>query len=180
MVMALLATLFSANAGGVLRVIYPEPYQAGSGALGWVAFGMLAFGMIYVLTTIISASGRPKVSLLIGVVTLITSAALNALLIPRLGLTGAGLATTLAMFAGAGVGVAYLLKRFGALIPPLSLARIAAASALLYALSLAYAPASRALIVVKLAALCLLYVILLIASREVGRDELRLIQRVIR
>jgi stage V sporulation protein B len=180
MIMALLATLFSANAASVLHVIYPDPYQASSGALGWVAFGMLAFGLLYVLTTIISASGRPTVSLIIGVVTLAASAALNALLIPRAGLTGAGLATTLAMFIGAGIGIVYLLTRFGALIPPLSLARIAACSAIIYALSLAYTPASKSLIVVKLAALCLLYVIALMASREIGGDELRLVQRVVK
>jgi stage V sporulation protein B len=180
MIMALLATLFSANAASVLRIVYPDSYQAGSGALGFVAFGMLAFGLIYVLTTIITASGRPTISLMIGVVTLGASAALNALLIPRLGLTGAGLATTIAMFAGAGVGGAYLLTKFGALIPPLSLARIAACSAAVYALSLTYAPTSKVLVAVKLAALGLLYVAGLIASREVGRDELRLIQRVVK
>lgn len=180
MVMALLATVFSANAAGVLRVIYPDPYQAGSGALGWVAFGMLGFGLIYVLTTIISASGRPRISLLIGVVTLVASAALNALLIPRAGLAGAGLATMLAMFIGAGIGIGYLFKQFGALIPPLSLARIAGCSAIVYGLSLAYTPPSKGLMVVKLAALCLLYVIGLIASREVGSNELRLLERVMK
>jgi stage V sporulation protein B len=180
MIMALLATLFSANAASVLRVIYPDPYQASSGALGWVAFGMLAFGLIYVLTTIISASGRPTVSFTIGVVTLAASAALNALLIPRLGLTGAGLATTLAMFIGAGIGGGYLLNRFGALIAPLSLARIGGCSAIIYALSLAYTPASKPLVIAKLAVLGVLYIIVLVASREVGRDELRLLQRVMK
>lgn len=180
MIMALLATLFSANAGGVLRVIYPDAYQAGSGALGWVAFGMLAFGLVYVLTTIISASGRPMVSLMVGVVTLAASAGLNALLIPRLGLAGAGLATTLDMFIGAGIGAGYLLARFGALIPAYSLARIIGCSAVIYALSLCYAPASKVMIVAKLAALGVLYIVLLIASREIGREELRLVQRVIK
>ncbi|HEY9233292.1 MAG TPA: oligosaccharide flippase family protein [Blastocatellia bacterium] len=180
LIMALLATLFSANAAGVLRVIYPDPYQASSGALGWVAFGMLAFGMIYVLTTIISASGRPAVSLVIGVVTLAASAALNAALIPRLGLTGAGLATALAMFTGAGIGIGYLLRRFGALMPKRSLARIASASAIVYGLSLVYAPATKMMIVMKLAALGLLYVAVLIVTREVGRGELQLIRRVLK
>ncbi|MFL6277052.1 MAG: lipopolysaccharide biosynthesis protein [Blastocatellia bacterium] len=180
MIMAGLATLFSANAASVLRVIYPEAYQAGSGALGWVAFGMLAFGLLYVLTTIISASGRPAISLVIGVVTFAASAGMNALLIPRAGLVGAGLATTVAMFVGAGIAAAYLLKRFGALMPPLSLARIAACSAFIYALSLAYTPTSKAMIVIKLALLGLLYVAGLIASREVGRGELQLIQRVLK
>jgi O-antigen/teichoic acid export membrane protein len=180
MIMALLATLFSANAAGVLRVIYPDPYQASSGALRWVAFGMLAFGLVYVLTTIISASGRPRVSLIIGVVTLAASAALNAVLIPRLGLTGAGLATTLAMTVGATAAGGYLLRRFGAMIRPRSLARIVTVSVVIYALALAYTPASKVMIVIKLAALCLAYVIGLMVSREIGIDELQLIRRMIK
>jgi O-antigen/teichoic acid export membrane protein len=180
MIMAVLATLFSANAGSMLRFIFPASYQAGSGALGWVAFGMLAFGLIYVLTTIISASGRPAVSLLVGGVTLVVSAILNWLLIPRLGLTGAGMATTLAMFIGAASGAGYLLAKFRALISVLSLARITICSALIYALSLVFVPASKPLIVAKLAVLGLLYIILLVVSREIGRNELALIRRVIK
>ena len=65
-------------------------------------------------------------------------------------------------------------------MPPLSLARIAACSAFIYALSLAYTPTSKAMIVIKLALLGLLYVAGLIASREVGRGELQLIQRVLK
>jgi stage V sporulation protein B len=93
MIMALTATLFSSCASGVLRVIYREAYQAGSSALRIVAFGMLFFGMLYVVTTIISASGQPRTSLLLGVITLVLSAGLNALLIPTLGLAGAAAAT---------------------------------------------------------------------------------------
>src|SRR6185369_4151006 len=100
MIMALTATLFSANASEVLRVIYREAYQAGAGALSIVAFGMLFFGLLYVLTTIISASGHPRVSLLVGVVTLGASVVLNAVLIPRFGLVGAASATTVSMLVG--------------------------------------------------------------------------------
>ena len=180
MIMALLAALFSANANGVLRVIYPVQYQTGSGALRWVAFGMLAFGMIYVMTTIISASGRPAVSLIIGAATLVASAGLNFLLIPRFGLAGAGLATTLAMLAGAAMSGGYLLAKFRALIRPLALVRIGVATAAAYLMSLGYTPNSRALIVVKLAVISVAYIALLVACREVGREEMSLIRRILR
>ncbi|HXG66156.1 MAG TPA: oligosaccharide flippase family protein, partial [Blastocatellia bacterium] len=93
MIMALVATLFSANAGEVMHVIYPQAYQTGSGALAVVAYGMLLFGMLHVATTIISASGRPVASLIVGALTLAASAALNAMLIPRYGLVGAAIGT---------------------------------------------------------------------------------------
>jgi O-antigen/teichoic acid export membrane protein len=179
-IMALTASLFSANAGEVLRVIYPGDYQAGSDALAIVAFGMLFFGLLYVITTIISASGRPTVSLMIGAATLATSAALNAALIPALGLRGAAIGTTAAMLFGAIAGGAYLLVKFGALILPLSLARITASSALVYLASLLFTPTSRVLIVIKLAGLSLLYLVSLVVSKEVGRSELEMLKKVLK
>lgn len=180
MIMALTASLFSANASEVLRVIYPDQYQTGSGALSIVAFGMLFFGLLYVITTIISASGRPTVSLLIGVVTLATSAALNAALIPNYGLRGAALGTTAAMLVGAICGATYLLVNFGALMPKSSFARIATCAAMVYAASFAVIPTSRAMIVLKLAALSAIYFAGLLVSREIGRGDLEAVKKVIK
>ena len=50
----------------------------------------------------------------------------------------------------------------------------------MYGLSLVYAPATKSMIVMKLAALGLLYVAVLIVTREVGRGELQLIRRVLK
>lgn len=180
MMMAVVATLFSANAKAVLSVAYPADYQAGSGALSVVAFGMLFFGMLYVLTTMISASGQPKVSLLIGALTLAASILLNYFLIPVYGLTGAGAATTVAMLLGVIVAALYLLVKFQVLMPLLSAVRIIGCAALVYAASLGFATTSKMLIVVKLLALGLLYVAGLIVSRELGRDELSALQRILK
>ncbi|HKP86568.1 MAG TPA: oligosaccharide flippase family protein [Blastocatellia bacterium] len=178
MIMALLATLFSANAGGVMSVIYPEAYKSGAVALGIVAFGMLFFGLFYVMTTIISASGRPKVSLIIGALTLAASAGSNALLIPRYGIRGAAIATTASMLLGVLAGGGYLIAKFNALVPGLSLLRIAFCAGAVYAASLAFAPDSKLLIIGKLIVLSLVYVALLAVSREIGRDDLAALKKV--
>ncbi|HLF83180.1 MAG TPA: oligosaccharide flippase family protein [Blastocatellia bacterium] len=180
MVMALTATLFSSCASGVLRVIYRETYQAGSPALRIVAFGMLFFGLLYVITTIISASGQPKISLLLGVITLVLSTALNALLIPSHGLAGAATATTVSMLAGTVLAGAYLWRRFRTLMSVASAARIAACAGVTYAASLLFSPASKLLTIAQLIALSVAYVIALIVSGELGRDDLRLMARVVR
>jgi stage V sporulation protein B len=183
MIMALTATLFSANAREVLQVIFPtEPYdyRAGAGALAVVAFGMLFFGLIYVITTIISASGRPKVSLAVGAVTLGLSAALNYLLIPAYGLVGAATGTTVSMAAGAIAGGGYLVARFGALVPLASVARIAICAGVVYGASLAINFDSKLLIVAQLAALSAVYFILLVITREIGRKDLESVKRIIK
>ncbi|HSB08648.1 MAG TPA: oligosaccharide flippase family protein [Blastocatellia bacterium] len=179
MIMALTATLFSANASEVLRVVYPGAYQAGSHALAIVAFGMLFFGCLYVLTTIISASGRPTVSVLIAAVTLVASAALNALLIPPYGLVGAAVATTVSMLMASVVALAYVRAKFGELISIASTARIVACAGAIYVASRFLVPASRLMVIAQLAALGISYFALLILSREIGRKDLRIIGRVV-
>ncbi|HST23241.1 MAG TPA: oligosaccharide flippase family protein [Blastocatellia bacterium] len=180
MIMALLATLFSANASGVLSVIYKDVYQAGSPALSIVAFGMLFFGLIYVMTTIITASGRPTVSLMIGAVTLMVNAGLNAMLIPAQGIKGAAIGTTVSMLLGTIIGGGYLLAKFGALMPVISILRIALCSGLIYAASIAFTSASKVLIVGKLAVLCIVYVIALVVVKEIGRDDLADVKKVLK
>ena len=180
MVMALTATLFSSGASGVLRVIYRDTYQAGSPALRIVAFGMLLFGLLYIVTTIISASGQPGVSLLLGVITLVTSTALNALLIPSRGLVGAATATTISMLVGTVLACAYLWRRFRTLISFTSTLRIAACAGVVYGASLLFSPASKVLVIAQLIALSVTYLIVLVLSGELGRNDLRLIARVAR
>src|SRR3989442_9417847 len=142
-VMALVATLLSANSAGVLSLVYPSNYQSGSLALSIVAYGMLLFGLLYVVTTMISASGHPAVSLLVGVLTLGASATLNVLLIPSHGLVGAAIGTTASMLAGAVGGCVYLKVRFGVLMSPASAVRIAVCSGAVYAASLVFSPSSK-------------------------------------
>lgn len=180
MIMALLATVFSANAGSVMHVIFPKDYQAGAPVLAVAAFGMLFFGLIYVMTTIITASGRPTVSLIVGFVTLAANAGLNALLIPRYGIRGAAIGTTASMMSGAFIGGGYLLARFGALMPAISLLRIVLCSGVIYAASIAFTPESKVLIIGKLAALCIVYAIALVVVREIGRDDLADLKRVLK
>ena len=180
MVMALLATLFSANAADVLRLIYRPDYQAGAPALAIVAYGMLLFGFLQLATTIISASGRPRVSLMIAIVTLAVSAGLNAVFIPARGLAGAATATTGAMLLGAVIASGYLLWRFGAVVPWLSIVRIGAGAGLVYAGSLAVPAGSRIVILGKLGVLSLAYAAVLVLSREIGKDDLAIVKRVFR
>jgi O-antigen/teichoic acid export membrane protein len=190
-VSALPAALFSANAAQVLGVIYPPEYAAGAPVLRVVAFGMLAFAVMTILTTVISSSGRPLVSVYAVAGTLALDAGLNVALIPRWGMAGAAIATTVAMTAGAAGCAAYVRVRFGASARVATVLRVAAAAAVVYAISLAlpagevaarygFAPlVAKAAVVVQFAVLGLVYVALLFALREIGRDEVRMAGRIV-
>jgi stage V sporulation protein B len=188
---ALPAVLFSANAAEVLRLVYPPEYAAGAPALRIVAVGMLSFAVVTVLTSVISSGGRPWVSVAIVAATLALDAGLNLLLIPRFGLPGAAVATSIAMAVGAAGCAAFVRVRYGALVSPLTLARVAAAAAAVYAASALFpsdeflrARGAGGLVVkgavaVEFAALGLLYLVLLVATREIGPDEWRLARRIL-
>ena len=170
-VMALVATLFSANSSEVIRLIYRSEYTAGAPALTLLAYGMMLFGLIYVLTTIISASGRPGVSLIIGGVTLATSVALNYELIPRSGIKGAATATTLAMLLGGVIAGCYTLVKFRVFVPSLSLVRIGICAAAVYLGSSLVPVWSRPIVILKLALLSLVYVAGLVFARELTKSD---------
>jgi O-antigen/teichoic acid export membrane protein len=112
-------------------------------------------------------------------VTLVANAGLNVVLIPSRGLVGAAIGTTAAMLFGTVIASSYLLWRFGTLVPWLSIVRISAAAAMVYAGSLAVPAESRLLIIAKLGVLSLAYAAMLVLSREIGKDDLRLLRKVI-
>ncbi|MBI4854727.1 MAG: oligosaccharide flippase family protein [Acidobacteria bacterium] len=114
MLMALSATIFSSNARVVLEVLYNKEYAIGATSLTIAAYGLMFFGLIYILTTIISSSGKPRVSLIVGIITLTVSVSLNILLIPEYEIIGAALATTIAMFVGVITATIYIHSTFKA------------------------------------------------------------------
>jgi stage V sporulation protein B len=186
---ALPAALFSANAAEVLKLVYPPEYAVGAGALRIVAVGMLSFAVITVLTSVISSGGRPWVSVAVVAATLALDAGLNVVLIPRFGLEGAAVATSLAMAAGAAACAAFVRVRYGALVSGLTIARVGAAAAAVYALSLLVPSdalfarlgglAAKGAVAVEFAVLGVVYLALLVALREIGADEWRLARRIL-
>jgi O-antigen/teichoic acid export membrane protein len=142
-----------------------------------LSVGILFFSLLVVCTTIITGSGRPSHSLLVGLGTLILSAALNHLLIPRLGILGAAVATSTAALCGFLTARTYIWRRFGC--PPAWFAwlRCAAAALLLAGASHLMPSVERpAFVLIKLGALAAVYLFLLWALRMVGPEELHLLR----
>ncbi len=190
MLMALSATVFSANAPVVLEILYRKEYAVGAPALAIAAYGLLFFGLIYILTTIISSSGKPRVSLLVGGATLIASVLLNIFLIPKYGLVGAAGATTIAMFIGVILASSYIYHSFKACFDIKSTISVVVAAASMYLVA-SVLPAN--IINVATGKLSVLinfafqagiqttvYLGVLIVAREIGLKEVNLIRKVIK
>ncbi|HOE26985.1 MAG: oligosaccharide flippase family protein [Candidatus Aureabacteria bacterium] len=176
MLTGLIAVLFSANAPATIRLLFPAGYEAGAGALSVLVFGVVFFSLFLVAATAISGSGRPGLSVLVGLGTLALDVLLNAWLIPVHGIRGAAVATTLAMAAGMCAAWGCLRLRFGPCLPILSAARVAAAGAAVYFAS-GLLPASGIYLAGSFAALAALYLLLLVALRELGAADLARVRK---
>lgn len=180
MIMAGVATIFSANAIRILRIIYPSDYQAGAAALVFLAYAAMFYGLLYVMTTIISASGRPLLTLSIAAIALAADVAMDYALIPARGIQGAAIGATIAMVVAVTLSGAYLKSKYGRVIPPLPLVRIIAASAVVYGLSLFIPLGSKVLSLAELAVLPVVYAVVLIVLGELGKTELAALKKIVK
>lgn len=173
-----IAAIFSSCSEGTLALLFPGSYVEGAAPLSLLVFGMVFFAVFMVGATIVSSSGRPVISAAIAAATLLLDYALNSWLIPPYGMRGAAAATTCAAFIGlCGVG-ACLRFQLGYGLPLASLARIGAASALVYCAS-SLCPVGGLLLIGKFAVLGLAYLAVLFALREVGMADLARFGRVL-
>lgn len=178
MIAMLIAVLFSANSGPLMRLLLPRGYESGAAALSILVFGVLCFAIFFVGATVITGSGRPGHSALLGAGALVISYGLNYILIPRYEMSGAAAASSIAMAAALAGSWIYLRARFGACLPLLSTARVCAAGAAVYAVS-SFFPVAGVAVIGKFAVLSVVYVAILFALRELGADDLKRVKGII-
>jgi hypothetical protein len=84
------------------------------------------------------------------------------------------------MLVGVTAASGYLIAKYKVLIRPVSALRIAGCAGLVYALSIAYSPASKVMIIAQLVVLSVVYLASLLVTRELGREDFAAVKKVIR
>lgn len=172
-------------ADGVMRLAYPDEYLAGAPALEVLSFGIVACSLFAVAGAILSSAGRPFVTALIAIAGLVVSVTGTALLVRQAGV-GEGALAAAALGSSLGMGVAFVLSgvvihlRFRTLFPPASVVRAAAAAvAAFYAAR--FVPHGTELGAIgALAAGFTVYLIALVALREITAADRSAIEAVLR
>lgn len=167
-----LVVLISSNSKQIISLLYTDRYLAGSQPLSILTFGLLFFSLFIISANIISASGRPQISLRFGIITLLTAIGLNYLLIPKLHLVGAALATTFTLLGGLLICLSYIKRRFGVIMPGRSFLKISICGIVIYLISFSF-EASRLFLLLKLAALAILYFLLLSFIKELKKEDIQ-------
>ena len=174
-----LAVLFSAEAKNLLSLLYGAEYTAGAPALSIAVFGLLAYGLLYIAITIITASGRVRFAFYMILAVLAVDVVANIILVPRFLLVGAATASAIAFFLSVILSGIYLQKRFGAFIPLMSILRVCGAGLIVYLIS-TKVPLAFPWWVVKMGVLALVYGGILILTREFGREDFKRVLRVVK
>jgi stage V sporulation protein B len=128
--------LVSATSESLVSLFYSSAYLPASSSLSILVFGVGFFTILSIMTTIITASGRPRVSMLIALVLVPLSILFNMLLIPIYQLEGAALATTVTSLFGVCFAAGYVFKRFKTLVDAKSFVKICAASIVICVIAL--------------------------------------------
>jgi O-antigen/teichoic acid export membrane protein len=90
----LAAIALGASASFMIPFVYGSPFRDSVAPLIWLLPGVLALAPARVLAAYVAGIGRPRLNLLVSVIGLVATLALDLVLIPTLGIVGAAIAST--------------------------------------------------------------------------------------
>jgi stage V sporulation protein B len=179
-----IATVLAANPEQMLGLIYPPDIaHLGAPALLYLAFGNVAFSVFAIAGTILNGSGYTRDAIIAAAITLALATIGNYIAIPLAAEAGrtlevAAMVTASAMVVGAVITGVMLWRRLGAFIPALSFARIGIATGVAFAVGRFLPLEGKLMTLVEAGAIGVVFLVMLVASRELGKRDLDAIKAV--
>ncbi|HUJ63202.1 MAG TPA: oligosaccharide flippase family protein [Kofleriaceae bacterium] len=167
-----------------LALLYKPDYAAAGGpALVALGFGNVAFSMFAIAGTILNSARLTRAAIVSAGITLAAAVIGNYIAIPLAAGSGhvlevAASVTGGAMLLGAVVSGWQLHRHLGASLPLASLARIAIATAVAYAVGHWFPLHGKLMTLVAAVAIGVTFLIVLVATRELGKRDLEAIKQV--
>ncbi len=164
------ACLVSAYGTEIISIVFSRTYSSSGSALSVLMFGFTFLTLFSVLTTMLMAGGQTRGAVVAGLLLLPIDAVLNLMMIPRYGLVGAALATSLTAIIGVAVASWLVLREFGTCWEMGPLLKIMTASGAIYCAAVFVSPPVSWL-VPWIVFLSVLYCLILFLMGELdGRD----------
>jgi stage V sporulation protein B len=176
-----LAVVMAANPTPLLDIPYALDYaELGGPALIALALGNVAFSIFAIAGTILNGAGQTRAAILSAAITLAVAAIGNVIVIPMFEpgrdlLLAAATVTGVAMLIGAAVSGAALVKHLGAFLPIASLVRVLIATAVAMAAGRVIPFRSPLMTLVEAAIIGLVFLAVLVVTRELGKRDLQAI-----
>lgn len=154
----------------IIVFVFSSRYGQASASLVVLVAAIFLSGQMHLALGLLAGADRPGHGFAIVAAAAAAGLAANLLLIPRLGIVGAAVASLIAFSVGAVAGTALVYVLLGALPPIGTAVRSGLAGGVAYGLGRLW-PAAGWLVVGKIALLSLLYVAVLLLLRELSRKD---------
>lgn len=163
--------LIASTSRELLGLLYSSAYIPSSASLSILVVGLASLTIFGLLANVINGAGRPGVSMSIAGVGVIVTIISAYILVPRLALTGAALATTLGGVASLLMSLYVVNTRFTKYIDWSSVLKITLASAVMY-LGERFLDFSGGLLLMEYILLGFVYIGVLFIFREIRSSDL--------
>jgi O-antigen/teichoic acid export membrane protein len=160
------------SAEGLMRLLFPAGYADASAALALLVVGYALLALVAIGSTILNAAGKPLLSFAAVTVATAIASAVIVLAIEPHGLVGAAAGTVAGAASGLLLTLGFLWRATAVGPALLSTLRIAGAGIVTAALGLLLPVPGKLLALPMLVGLGLLYLVLLVIGRELGRADL--------
>lgn len=169
--------LLSAFSPSAIRFFYGARYSDGSVALSILALGAGFLTVFYVLAFVLNGAGKNKVPMWTAFFGCILNFFLVYSLIPRFGIQGAAIGTTITSLFAMLVVVIYSHKKIASFLIPSSLLKYFFASAIIYLIAANFFWQGRFIFILWSFLLLVLYGIILYILKEISWNDLKLFKR---
>jgi len=170
--------IIAATSRELLVFFYGPIYERACPALTILIFGIWFVGIGSIMAHLMVAIGKGRLMALISLSVVVLDVLLNIALIPKFGLTGAAVSTSLSAFTLVILSGGYVVYRIGFDITPATTLRLITLSVILY-----LAPQTTLLeqvpLLIKYAILYAGFVVALFVTRELGADDWAVIKRMV-
>ncbi|MFA4907190.1 MAG: polysaccharide biosynthesis C-terminal domain-containing protein [archaeon] len=134
-IMLPMSAVIIAYSGPLLSLFFSARYSAATATLSILAVAAFAYSLFFIMASAISASGRPRFPVAIGIVSIIMDASLNFFLIPAFSINGAAISIMISFGFGSAACIAYAARMYGNFVSAKSLLKMAVATAAVFGAS---------------------------------------------
>ena len=177
LLLAFMSSVCASAAPEVQRLLFPAAYASAADELRLLVWGLSGYSLTITSAWIFNSAHRSRAAIALVAVPLLAVAGLSLTLAPVYFTTGTAISVAVAGGLAAVVSLLALTRVFKARVSPLFLAKLAVAALVVEVVARLWSPAGKLGILAKLAALALVFITVVVATRAVQPAELRALRR---
>jgi len=170
--------LFCFYADSVICLIYGSNYQAAGNVLKILIFGLMGLGLISIFLHIMIGINREKVMIKYSLIGIIVAIILNVIFVPRIGMIGGAISTTVAASTVAFLAYSFIKRKLKIKLNVVSIAK--AIGSIFLMLLIAFGISGVELnFVIKAVVLYIGYFLFLVLFKEINNDDITVVKNLV-